>query len=101
MAGQFEAIETVRRVLAILEEQLLVVTLLSDLVNRGLSVAIGSETGLEPLNECSVVVAPYQVEGEEAGAIGLLGPTRMDYPKALATVAVVSRRLGRSLEAGA
>jgi heat-inducible transcriptional repressor len=101
MAGQFDAIETVRRVLAILEEQLLVVTLLSDLVNRGLSVAIGAETGLEPLNECSVVVAPYQVEGEEAGTIGLLGPTRMDYPKALATVAVVSRRLGRSLEAGA
>ncbi|HUF83938.1 MAG TPA: heat-inducible transcriptional repressor HrcA [Acidimicrobiia bacterium] len=98
MASQFDAISTVREVLAILEEQLMVVSLLSDLVDRGLSVAIGSETGLEPLMDCSVVVAPYTVEGEEAGTIGLLGPTRMDYPKALATVATVSRRLGRSLE---
>jgi heat-inducible transcriptional repressor len=100
MASHFDAISTVREVLTILEEQLMVVTLLSDLVDRGLSVAIGSETGLEPLVDCSVVVAPYMVEGEEAGTIGLLGPTRMDYPKALATVATVSRRLGRSLESG-
>lgn len=100
MASQFDAIGTVREVLTILEEQLMVVSLLSDLVDRGLSVAIGSETGLEPLMDCSVVVAPYMVEGEEAGTIGLLGPTRMDYPKALATVATVSRRLGRSLETG-
>ena len=84
--------------LTILEEQLLVVTLLSDLVDRGLSVAIGSETGLEPLADCAVVVAPYRVEGEEAGTVGLVGPTRMDYPRALAAVTVVSGRLGRSLE---
>jgi len=100
MAAQFEAVDTVREVLTILEEQLLVVTLLSDLVDRGLSVAIGSETGLQPLADCSVVVAPYSVEGEDAGTIGLVGPTRMDYPRALAAVTVVSGRLGRSLESG-
>ncbi len=48
--------------------------------------------------ECAVVVAPYDVEGEHAGSIGVLGPTRMNYPQALAAVGVVSRRLGRALE---
>jgi heat-inducible transcriptional repressor len=97
MAAQFDAITTVRSVLAVLEEQLLVVSLLGNLVDRGLSVAIGSETGLEPLSECAVVVAPYAVDGEPVGSIGLLGPTRMDYPRALAAVQVVSSRLGESL----
>lgn len=97
MAGQFDAISTVKSVLSVLEEQLLVVSLLGSLVDRGLSVAIGSETGLEPLLECAVVVAPYMVDGEAVGSIGLLGPTRMDYPRALAAVEVVSDRLGESL----
>lgn len=97
MANQFDAIVTVRQVLEVLEEQLMVVSLLRSLVDRGLSVAIGSETGVEPLAECAVVVAPYHVDGEPAGSIGLLGPTRMDYPKALAAVHLVSNRLGDSL----
>jgi heat-inducible transcriptional repressor len=97
MAGQFDAVSTVRSVLAVLEEQLLVVSLLGDLVERGLSVAIGTETGVAPLSQCAVVVAPYKVDGEQVGSIGLLGPTRMDYPRALAAVHVVSSRLGESL----
>jgi len=97
MAGQFDAVSTVKSVLAVLEEQLLVVGLLGDLVERGLSVAIGAETGVAPLSECAVVVAPYKVDGEQVGSIGVLGPTRMDYPKALAAVHVVSSRLGESL----
>ena len=63
-------------------------------------VAIGAETGIEPLAECALVVAPYDVEGEPAGTIGVLGPTRMNYPQALAAVAVVSKRLGRRLSEG-
>lgn len=101
MAGAFQAVETVREVLAILEQQYVMVTLLRDVIDRGLSVAIGSETGLQPLAECSVVVAPYQVEGETAGTIGVLGPTRMNYPQAIAAVAVVSKRLSTHLSEGA
>ena len=56
-----------------------------------------SETGVAPLAQCAVVVAPYKVDGEQVGSIGVLGPTRMDYPKALAAVHVVSSRLGESL----
>lgn len=95
MARSFDAVETVRQVLAILEQQYVVVTLLKDVLDRGLSVAIGTEVGLEPLAECAVVVAPYEVEGETAGTIGVVGPTRMKYPQALAAVAHVSQRLGR------
>jgi heat-inducible transcriptional repressor len=100
MAGSFQAVETVREVLTILEQQLVVVTLLRDVVDRGLEVAIGAETGVEPLAECSLVVAPYQVGGEPAGSIAVLGPTRMDYAQALAAVAVVSQRLSDRLSEG-
>jgi heat-inducible transcriptional repressor len=100
MAHSFEAVQTVRRVLELLEQQLVIVSLLHDVIDRGMSVAIGSETGLEPLAECAVVVAPYTVEGERAGTIGILGPTRMNYSQALAAVATVSQRLGKSLAEG-
>jgi heat-inducible transcriptional repressor len=100
MALAFDAVETVREVLGILEQQYVVVTVLRDVLDRGLQVAIGAETGLQPLAECSLVVAPYDIEGEEAGTIGVLGPTRMNYPQALAAVAVVSKRLSHHLTEG-
>jgi heat-inducible transcriptional repressor len=100
MAQAFDAIETVREVLGILEQQYVVVSLLRDVLDRGLHVAIGTETGMAPLTECALVVAPYDVEGERAGTIGVLGPTRMNYPQALAAVAVVSHRLSDRLTEG-
>jgi len=100
VAQAFDAIETVRSVLGILEQQYVVVTLLRDVLDRGLQVAIGSETGVAPLAECALVVAPYEIEGERFGTIGVLGPTRMNYPQALAAVAVVSDRLSDRLAEG-
>ena len=100
MATAFDAVTTIRQVLTILEQQYVVVSLLQDVLNRGLSVAIGTELGVVPLANCSVVVAPYEVEGESAGTVGVLGPTRMHYGQALAAVAAVSQRLGRALSEG-
>ncbi|MET0904372.1 MAG: heat-inducible transcriptional repressor HrcA [Acidimicrobiales bacterium] len=100
VANAFDAIETVREVLGVLEQQYVVVTLLRDVLDRGLQVAIGTETGMAPLAECALIVAPYQAEGEPAGTIGVLGPSRMDYPQAMAAVAVVSRRLSKRLSDG-
>ncbi len=97
VAAAFDAVEIVRNVLEILEEQFIVVSLVRDIVDRGMSVAIGVEHGVEPLSACSVVVAPVVVDGEHIGSVGVLGPTRMNYPQALATVDVVSERLGRRL----
>jgi len=103
MAERFGAVEQVRAVLSTLEQSYVVVTLLEDVIAQGLSVSIGSENRLETLSECSLVVAPIAGEGEEGlsgGAIGVLGPTRMDYPQALAAVAVVGQRLSRQLQDG-
>ncbi len=100
VAGEFQAIESVKKVLTILEQQLVVVNVMSGMLERGLSVAIGTETGEDRLGECSVVVSPYEIDGERAGSIAVLGPTRMNYPQAMATVAVVSRQLGRRLSEG-
>ena len=100
VANAFDAVETVRQVLAVLERQYVVVSLLRDVMDQGLSVAIGAEHGFSELAECSVVVAPYDVDGEPTGTIGLLGPTRMNYPQAMAAVAVVSQRLGDRLREG-
>ena len=97
LAESFEAVETVRGVLSILEQQLVVVTLLRDVLNRGLSVAIGTEHGFEPLSSCAVVVAPVAAEGHPLGAVGVLGPTRMDYARAMAAAHVVGERLGERL----
>jgi heat-inducible transcriptional repressor len=100
VARSFDAVDVVRSVLRALEQQFVVVTLVSDIVNRGMSVAIGVEHGVEPLSACSVVVAPVVVDGEHLGSIGVLGPTRMNYPLALATVDVVSEQLAHRIEEG-
>ena len=97
LARSFDAVVQVSEVLHLLEQQYLVVSLMRDVLDRGLSVAIGAETGLEPLAACSVVVAPYGIDGETVGAVGVLGPSRMDYAQALATVSVVGRHLGDRL----
>jgi heat-inducible transcriptional repressor len=97
MASAFDAVETVRSVLSILEQQLVVVELVEHILDRGLSVAIGSEHGFAPLASCALVLAPLSIDGETAGTIGVVGPTRMNYPRALAAVQVVGERLGERL----
>ena len=66
------------------------VSLLRDVMSRGLTVAIGTETGMAPLEECALVVSPYSIGGVPAGTIGVLGPTRMQYGEAVANVRYVS-----------
>ncbi len=100
VAESFEAVDTVREVLTMLERQFIIVSLIRDVLGRGMSVAIGNETGVQTLAECSLVVAPYEVEGETVGTIGLLGPTRMNYSRALAAVAVVGTSLSDRLSSG-
>ncbi|MGQ0744910.1 MAG: heat-inducible transcriptional repressor HrcA [Acidimicrobiales bacterium] len=98
MAATFDAVDTVRQVLSILEEQYLVVRLIGEALGaEGLTVSIGAEHGVESLAECSIVAAPYEVDGVRVGTIGILGPTRMHYPQAMAAVDAVSRRLGHHL----
>ncbi len=100
VVNAFEAVESVGKVLQILEQQLVVATLLADIADQGVTVAIGTETGVAPLSDCSLVVSPYNVDGEHSGAIAVLGPTRMNYPQAMSAVAAVSRHLENRLSEG-
>jgi heat-inducible transcriptional repressor len=82
------------RLLELLEHQVEVVSLVHDLLDQGPTVRIGSENPIDELRDCSIVVAPYRVDGEVAGTVGVLGPTRMDYRQALAAVEAISQQLG-------
>lgn len=93
----FDTMERAVRLLELLEQQVVVVTMVREVVDAGLSVRIGSENEIDELRNCSLVLARYSGEGNLSGTVGLLGPTRMDYRKALATVAAVSEQLGRTL----
>ena len=93
----FSTTATTARLLEMLEEQVVVVSLVRDLLDHGVNVSIGSENDVDELRDCSIVLAPYEVEGAPAGTVGVLGPTRMDYQQALAAVAAVSQQLGRLL----
>jgi heat-inducible transcriptional repressor len=93
----FATAESAGHLLELLEHQVVVVTLVRGLLDQGVNVSIGSENELEELRDCAIVLAPYRVEGEMAGTVGVLGPTRMDYRQAIGAVAAVSQQLGRLL----
>ena len=61
------------------------------------SVIIGSENNVPSLRECSVVTAPYFVGARERGSIGVVGPTRMNYDRAVPAVGFFARSLSHTL----
>jgi heat-inducible transcriptional repressor len=93
----FATAERASRLLEMLEQQVVVVSLVRDLLDQGVTVSIGAENEVDDLRDCSLVLAPYAVDGQMAGTVGVLGPTRMDYQQALAAVAAVSAQLGKLL----
>jgi heat-inducible transcriptional repressor len=100
LAAEQEAFPTptsAAQLLELLEHQVEIVSLVRDLLHEGATVSIGSENPRDELRDCSIVVAPYKIEGEVIGTVGVLGPTRMDYRQALAAVEAISDQLGRVL----
>jgi heat-inducible transcriptional repressor len=72
---------------------------LLDLSQRadGVQIFIGGESGLAPLDECSVVTAPYEVNGEVVGSVGVIGPTRMAYERVIPIVDITAKLLSSAL----
>lgn len=72
---------------------------LLDVSNRaeGVQIFIGGESGIAPLDECSVVTAPYQVDGQIVGSLGVIGPTRMAYERVIPIVDITARLLSSAL----
>lgn len=60
----FSTVESAARLLEMLEHQVVVVSLVRDLLDKGINVRIGAENDLEELRDCAIVLAPYRVEGE-------------------------------------
>jgi heat-inducible transcriptional repressor len=58
---------------------------------------IGGESGLVTLHECSVVTAPYEVDGQVLGTVGVIGPTRMAYERVIPIVEVTARLLSSAM----
>lgn len=88
---EFSEIENARQIVRIMEEQSLLEAILTEVLNSsGVQVIIGGEGRWEELSECSVVLAPYGEAGRAVGALGVLGPMRMRYGRAISTVRYVA-----------
>jgi heat-inducible transcriptional repressor len=87
-----------RRLFDLLEQRTSLLQLL-ELGSRahGVQIYIGGESGLVPLDECSVVTAPYEVGGEVLGTVGVIGPTRMAYERVIPIVEITARLLSSAL----
>jgi heat-inducible transcriptional repressor len=97
--GSFERRETLRELVEALEERATVLELLdaaSDAMGEVI-VRIGHENPLRALNEASVVVAWYGADERPAGAVAVVGPTRMEYARAMSTAGAVAGRLSALL----
>lgn len=84
----FEAFTTKRDLLHLLE---------GTIQAEGVRLFIGSETGSEVLQSCSVVTAPYTIDDKVVGVLGVLGPTRMRYDRVIPLVDATARILGSAL----
>jgi len=64
---------------------------------QGVQIYIGGDSKLVPLDEMSMVVAPYQVDGRVVGTLGVIGPTRMAYERVIPIVDITARLLSNAL----
>ncbi len=89
---EFRDTEKVKTILKALEEEDEILSIMDgDLDEDKVRVHIGSENPYEDIRECSIVISNYKIGGENIGGIGVVGPTRMDYSKAVSVVEYVGQ----------
>jgi len=91
---------TMHPVLEALEEQVVLLRLLGD-TNQTVKVRIGHEQKDANLRTTSLVAVGYGTDENALGALGIIGPTRMDYAGSMAAVSAVARYVGRFINEGA
>ena len=64
----------------------------------GVKIFIGHEAGFEGFGDCSVITAPYSVEGKAIGVLGVIGPARMNYDHVIPVVDITAKLLGDALK---
>jgi heat-inducible transcriptional repressor len=87
----FEAFSQQREILGLLDRSI---------AADGVQLFIGEESGYEMLDNCSVVTAPYKVDNEVVGVLGVIGPTRMAYERVIPIVDITARLVGAALNQG-
>ena len=90
--------DRLRRLFEVFEQKTQLLDLLEQTERaQGVKIFIGGESQLVPLDECSIVTAPYEVDGEVVGTVGVIGPTRMDYERVIPIVDVTAKLVSSAL----
>jgi len=87
---EFNDLDTARKVLSILETKELVYSLFDSASNNTVDVYIGSENEYDELKNLSVIVFKNSLDDKDLGAIGIIGPTRMDYSKVISVMKYIN-----------
>jgi heat-inducible transcriptional repressor len=92
--AELSDIETIRRLFDAFSRKRFMLKLLDKSINAsGVQVFIGHESGYKILDDCSVVTAPYRVDDDHIGVLGVIGPTRMAYDRVVPIVDITARLL--------
>jgi heat-inducible transcriptional repressor len=96
--AELSDVETLRRLFEAFSKKQLILELLDRSINAdGVQVFIGEESGYNILDDCSVVTAPYQLDDDTVGVLGVIGPTRMAYDRVVPIVDITARLLRSAL----
>lgn len=96
--AELSDVDTLRRLFEAFSRKRLMLELLDQSINAdGVQVFIGGESGYGILDDCSVVTAPYQLDDETVGVLGVIGPTRMAYDRVVPIVDITARLLRSAL----
>ncbi|MFT5588793.1 MAG: heat-inducible transcriptional repressor [Bradyrhizobium sp.] len=89
---------SLRKLFDLFEQKTSLLQLL-DLSNRatGVQIFIGGESSLVPLEQMSIVTAPYEINGRVVGTLGVIGPTRMAYERVIPIVDITAKLLSNAL----
>ena len=91
-------VATLRRLFDLFEHKTRLIHLLDTSIGaHGVQIYIGGESQLVPMDEMSMVVAPYEVDGKVVGTLGVVGPTRMAYERVIPIVDITARLLSNAL----
>jgi heat-inducible transcriptional repressor len=89
----------VRKIVEIFEKKSALLQLLEKSHRAdGIQIFIGEESGYQALDECSVITAPYEADGEILGMLGVIGPTRMAYERVIPIVDITAKLLSNSIK---
>jgi len=66
----------------------------------GVQIFIGEESGYQILDDCSIVAAPYHLDEDIVGVVGVIGPTRMAYERVIPIVDITAKLMGSALNSG-